>query len=227
MLPKEEDLCIYFGVSRITVRRALADLELQGLVERRQGRGTFVNQRYSGAQPDGSQNFLEAIKRRGEETEVKVLAVETGQPPGMVALQMQMESGEPAVYCSRLRHIGKIPVMVTEAWVPYELGKNVTAALLKKRPLYDILLTQGVEFGRVVEEITAVLADPTYAKLLETDVGMPLLRLTRLLYDKNQRPIQHLSIYLSPERSRILLDVPPAELQHTKTNRIVHDLFTT
>ena len=224
ILPKEDDLCVFFGVSRITVRRALADLKEQGLVERLQGRGTFVSSKLPGAHPFESMNFVEALKKRGQETQVKVLSVEIKQPPGTVALQLQLSSGAQAVYCGRLRHIGKMPLMVTEAWVPLMFGKDVTATQLKKRPLYDILLAQGIVFGRVIEEITAVSADPNYANLLRTGVGMPLLRVTRLVYGTDKKPVQHLTIHLSPERSRILLNVPPRELQHMVSSRITHDL---
>ena len=223
-LPNEADLSRHFGVSRITVRRALADLQAEGLVERWQGRGTFVTDTLPAAHPFEAVSFLDALRERGRETRVRVLAIRTGVPPGGVAIQMKFRSGEPAVYAARLRHDGSTPLMVTEAWVPPDLGRGVTAAQLKRRPLYDILLAQGVEFGRVIEEITAVSAEPQMATLLGTEVGVPLLRVTRLVYDTADRPVEHLTVHLSPRRSRVLLNVPPKGVQTSIASRIVHDL---
>ncbi len=140
------------------------------------------------------------------------------------AESVRIRSGEQAVNAARLRHNGPTPLMVTEAWVPLELGRRVTSAQLRKRPLYDILLSQGIEFGRVIEEITAVTADPNLASLLGTEVGMPLLRVTRLVYDRGNRPVEHLTVHMSPQRSRILLNVPTEGSQTSVASRIVHDL---
>ncbi|WP_369698890.1 UTRA domain-containing protein [Duganella violaceipulchra] len=58
-----------------------------------------------------------------------------------------------------------------------------------------------------MQETTAVAATPAYAVLLQTEVGQPLLKLTRILYDRERCPVQHLSVHMLPERSRILMDV--------------------
>lgn len=223
LLPNEDELCGHFGVSKITVRRALADLKQLGLVERQQGRGTFVSQEIPGAPSQEAMNFVQALERRGAETQVRVLDVRRQIPPGSVALQLKMASGEEGVFAARLRHVGDAHLVVTEAWVSAELGKGVTVARLRKRPLFELLQDKGVVFGRVIEEITAVTANPYYAKLLQTTVGMPLIRITRLVYGKDGRPVEHLTVHLNPERSRVLLNVPPGDV--AVTSRIVHDLM--
>ena len=118
-----------------------------------------------------------------------------------------------------------VPLMVTEAWVPEHVGRHVTAAALKKRALFEILMAEGVKFGRVVQEVTAVAADPHYAGLLQTDVATPLLRMTRLLYDTADQPIQHLTIHVSSQRSRILMDVPADAINTLSAGHITHDLL--
>jgi GntR family transcriptional regulator len=74
-----------------------------------------------------------------------------------------------------------------------------------------------------VQEITAVPADPVHAKLLAAGVGAPLLRIHRLLYAADKRPVQHLTIYVSPERSRILMDVGIESLDTLAAGQITHD----
>ena len=221
-LPKEQSLCEMFGVSRITVRRALADLESEGLVQRRHGKGTFVLRRQEPEAPAPTLGLLDSLRRTAEETEVKVIDVQTVEPPPGIARQLQLGPGERAVRAIRLRSSGGTPLMLTEAWVPERLGKRVTPAQLKKRALYEILLADGARFGRVAQEITAEAADPGRAALLQTGISAPLLRLTRLVHDAEARPIQHLTAWMSPERSRILMDIPGDAINTLSGGHTVH-----
>ncbi|WP_395345138.1 GntR family transcriptional regulator [Variovorax sp. UC122_21] len=160
-LPKEEALCERFGVSRITVRRALADLAALGLVERRHGRGTFVRQdRVPVARPNPSLGLIDSLRQTASGTDVQVLLVERAEAPADVAAMLQLAAGEKAVHALRLRSVSGIPVMLSDAWVPAQLGKQVTMASLRKHALYEILLAQGVKFGRVIQEISADISAP-------------------------------------------------------------------
>lgn len=222
-LPTEEALCERFGVSRVTVRRALADLQAQGFVERRHGRGTYVRGDAPAAQPAMNLSVLESLRQTAQETQVKVLAVCTESPPAQERTQLQLPAGEQAVHALRLRLAGTTPLMLTDAWVPEAIGRKVTEAALKRKPMYQILLDQGVTFGRVIQEISAEAADPSRAALLETAISAPLIRMTRLMHDRQDRPILHLTVHLSPERSRILMDIATEQINTLGAGHIVHD----
>jgi GntR family transcriptional regulator len=222
-LPTEEALCEQFGVSRVTVRRALADLEAQGFVQRRHGRGTYVRDDIPAAQPAMNLSLMESLKQTARETQVEVLAVRTEQPPAQLRALLQLGPDEAAVHALRLRKSGSTPLMLTDAWVPERLGRKVTEAALRKKPLYRILLDQGVEFGRVIQEISAEAADPYRAALLQTAVSAPLLRMTRLMHDLQSQPVQHLTAYVSPERSRILMDISSDKIDTLSAGHVAHD----
>jgi GntR family transcriptional regulator len=224
MIPNEEALCAAFGVSRITVRRAVADLEVQGLLEKRQGRGTFVTAELPQLRPSATLGFVESLRKTATETEVEVLSVSTKDPPADIAQQLDLVAGLKAVHAVRLRRRGPTPVMVTEAWVPEAIGRNVTSKELKRRALYEILIAQGIQFGRVVQEIAAVAAIPFYAQQLNCELSSPLLKITRLLYDMDQRPVQHLTIHISPERSRVLMDISIDAVNTLAAGSIFHDV---
>jgi GntR family transcriptional regulator len=113
--------------------------------------------------------------------------------------------------------------MVTDAWVPQRVGGHVTARALQTRALYEILMDEGIKFGRVVQEVTAISADPELAGLLQVDIGSPLLRMVRVLYDRRRLPVQHLTIYVTSERSRILMDVSAGAINTVGAGQIVHD----
>lgn len=223
-LPKEEALCDRFGVSRITVRRALADLAAQGLVERRHGRGTFVSANLPLPRRVPSLSVLDSLRKTAQETQVRVIDVEQAEPPPEVASLLCLAPGVKAVHALRLRnHIGGPPAFLSDVWVPQNFGQRVTLAALKKKALYEILMAQGVVFGRVVQEFSAVVADPVRAGLLETEVGGPILRLVRLMHDMDERPVLHMTAYMPGERSRILMEIPAATVNTLSAGQIVHD----
>ncbi len=223
-IPNEAQLGELFGVSRITVRRAVADLHALGLVEKKQGLGTFVRLELPAQRPAATLGFVDGLRKQAQNTQVIVLEVSMQLPPAVLALQLQLDKGVEAVHAVRLRSVGKMPVMVTDAWVPASLGHGITAAKLRKQALYEILLDQGVRFGRVVQEITALSAEPHHAKLLGVTMGSPLMRITRLLYGKDRKPVQHLTIHISPERSRLLMDVPIESVNTFGAGQITHDV---
>lgn len=225
LLPKEEALCERFGVSRITVRRALADLAAQGLVERRHGRGTFVrSDRLPLARARPSLSLIDSLRQAAIDTQVQVLKVEQTEPPLDVAALLQLAPGEKAVHALRLRSIDGTPVMLTDAWVPARLGRQVTAATLRKQALYEILLAQGVKFGRVIQEITAEVSDPVRARLMQTEVGMPLLKIVRVIHDPQARPVQYITVTMTPERSRILMDIPGETVNTLSAGQFLHEV---
>ena len=223
LIPPEDALCAQFDVSRITVRRAVSDLEQLGLVEKRPGRGTFVRAAPRPLRPQASFGLLDSLGRQARETEVTVQKVEMVSPPSVVAQQLQLPDGEVAVHAVRLRSVHGVPVMATDAWVPRAVGQHVSEAELKKRALFEILIAEGVKFGRVIQEMTAVAADPVLANLLQVDVGAPLVRLVRLLHDRRKRPVQYITIHFTGERSRILMDVAADAVNTTGAGQIVHD----
>jgi len=223
-IPNEDALCNEFGVSRITVRRAVADLEASGFLIKRHGRGTFVSDKPPPARPSATLGLLDSLKKTDVETQAEVLDVETAEPPADIARQLDMIAGVAAIHAVRLRRRAGTPVMVTEAWVPETIGHAVTRRELQKRALYEILISQGVRFGRVVQEITAVAADPFYARLLNAELAAPLVKITRLLYDVKRRPVQHLTVHISPERSRLLMDVSIDTVNTLAAGSIFHDI---
>ncbi len=211
-LPKEEALCESFGVSRITVRRALADLVALGLLEKRHGLGTFVRMDLPLARPIPSLGLVDGLRKTALATHAEVLEVAHAVPPPDVA-----------TLALRLRSKGDVPVMLTDAWVPLRLGRRVSAAALRKQALYEILMGQGVKFGRAVQELTAIAADAQQSRLLRTELGGPLLKLVRVIHDTDLAPVQHLTAYMSPAHSRILMDIPGETVNTLTAGQIVFD----
>ncbi len=222
-LPKEETLVQLFGVARATVRRALADLETEGLVRRRHGTGTFVLEGLSTGANMPTLGFVDELRQTGQNTEVRVIVVEAVAPPPRVRAFLQISHNEVAVHAIRVRMAKSTPLMVTEAWVPKDVGQGITAAALKKKPMYEVLNGLGVVFGRVVQEISAESADPYKADLLQCELSTALIRLTRLMHDRSGRPIEHLTAHMTPQHSRILMEIPGDAIDTLSAGHIIHN----
>jgi GntR family transcriptional regulator len=167
--------------------------------------------------------FVDELRHTAQSTDVRVIAVESVAPPRWVRAFLQIPHGEVAVHATRVRVAGKTPLMITEAWVPKDVGRGITAAALKKKPMYEVLNGLGVEFGRVVQEISAESADPYKAGLLECELSAALIRLTRLMHDRSGRPILHLTAHMTPQHSRILMEIPAGAIDTLSAGHIVHD----
>ncbi|MFZ4758470.1 MAG: GntR family transcriptional regulator [Burkholderiaceae bacterium] len=221
-LPTEEQLGEQFGVSRITVRRALSDLQAQGLIDRRQGLGTFVSAGVPARATRPTLSFVDGLRKYAEATDVRVIEVTRGPAPAELATLLGLEPGERALRAVRSRSRDGVAVMLTEAWVPARLARGINASALGRRALYQILLAQGVRFGRIVQEFGAVAADPPQAALLGTEIGAPLLRLVRLIHDVDGRPVQHLTVLLPAERGAVMMAIDAAQIDTLSTGYIVH-----
>ncbi|MCV7412108.1 GntR family transcriptional regulator [Mycobacterium florentinum] len=222
-LPTEQTLCDQFGVSRITVRRALADLADQGYIERRHGIGSFVREHGPADLPVAGGSYMDGLRQAQFETEVDVLELDSRRPPRPVADALET-SGEllHIVRVRRQRRTGE-PLMVTEAWLPNELADKLTESALRREPLYELLSDVGIVVERMRHEITAEIAGPRHARLLDTAIGAALLRVNRLAFVAD-RPHHYLSILLSPSRSRVLMSQSAAELETGDGLAIAHDV---
>ena len=221
-LPTEQTLGDQFGVSRITVRRALADLSDAGLIERRQGVGSFVRDQPPSHRNPGGGSFMDELRQTEFETEVDVIELDVRTLPTAIADQLGRER---ALHVLRLRRERRTsePLMITEAWLPDDLSDAITEDALSRAPLYRLLAEAGVELDRVQHEITAEIAGPRNARLLNTAIGSALMRVNRLA-SANGEPHHYLSILLSPNRSRVLLTQSAAELETGEGMSIAHDV---
>ena len=177
-LPAEQALAAEYGVSRVTVRRALAELEQEGLISRRRGAGTFVLG--AGAKPivaDFS-DVLANLVAMGRDTAVRLLAFDYREPSAAIASTLKLNAGEKTQFSVRVRLIDGQPFSHLTTHVPQRIGVTYTEADLAARPLLSLLERSGVEIERATQQVTAVLATPEVAAALEVEVGSALLGTT-------------------------------------------------
>jgi GntR family transcriptional regulator len=200
-LPSEQELCELFGVSRITVRSAVEMLEKQSMVERKQGRGTFVSEATGDVPSQG--DFSELVRRlRQLDAKSTLSRLEITHRPAdeAVAWDLQIGVGEPVVHASYTRARDNEPIGITDLYIPGSLGVELTADDLKKSPAPTILQGKGFEILGAHQLIGATLADSRIAQQLHTTVGAPIVRVRLLVLDFNSRPIELLTAHYLADR---------------------------
>jgi GntR family transcriptional regulator len=197
-LPGEEALAKMFGVSRVTVRRALADLDAAGLIERKHGLGTFVRKKPDARDLSPMRALMSQVTEAGR-LAVEVVAFEYGLPPEGVRKLLKLAPGEDTQRVVRLRRNKAKPIMHLTTYVPGAIGRTYARKDLERMPLYQLLARAGKAYSKAQEAVGACLADPIVAPLLKVDVGAPLLFVQRLLSTGADEPVEYLELRASPE----------------------------
>lgn len=210
-LPTEEELSENFGVSRITARRALAELADTNLVERKRRVGTHVTYQSPARPIEGSiEQAVESLLTYGRKTQVRILELDTipARAPINEALEIAVDT--PVLRVARVRWLEDKPISHLVSYVPADLAGAMDRASLKSTPMLSLLEQAGVHIGAATQTITASLADAGLAALLEVDIGSPILRVSRTVMDTARRPVQHVFAQFRPDLYQIKLDLHSA-----------------
>jgi GntR family transcriptional regulator len=209
-VPGELRLMKEFGVARVTVRKALERLALEGLIQRAPGRGTVaLSPRASAASRRGARalgqrahltGLLGNIVTMGLNTAVKVISCDILPASAQVALKLGLAAGAPVQKAVRVRSTGAGPLSHITTHVPQVIARGFGRRELAKKPILLLIEEFGVEIGRAMQTISARLADARVAERLQVDVGSALLAVDRLIFDVNDAPVQWLQGLYRPDR---------------------------
>jgi GntR family transcriptional regulator len=222
-LPTEQSLCDQFRVSRITVRRALADLADQGFIERRQGVGSFVRQRGRSDRAHPAGSYMDNLRQTQFQTFIDVVEHDIRTPPSAIGDALGCADAMQHILRVRRERRTDEPLMITEAWLPTDLSEVLSASALRETPLYELLSGAGIVVDRMQHEITAEIAGPRNGALLDVPIGSALLRVNRLAFVAGV-PHHYVSILLSPNRSRVLMRESAEGLVSGDGLAIAHDV---
>ncbi len=207
-LPNENDLAEAHGVSRVTVRRALAELEQERLIERRPSAGTRVIYEPSSSPIIADiAGVLTNLAEMGRHTNVKLL--DFGYVAGSAPLTkvLGLTDGSELQRSVRVRSIVRDPFSYLTTHVPAEIGRTFSRTELASQPMLKLLERAGAKVEHATQRIGAGLATPAVAKALGVSTGSPLIELVRVVFDRTGRGVEHLHALYRPDRYSIAIDL--------------------
>jgi GntR family transcriptional regulator len=194
-MPSESQMMAAFGVSRITIRQALGDLQKEGLIFKVPGKGSFVAKPKAFQSLSKLQGFGEAMGPAGYETFNQILSMKAVAAPDLVARRLQLDVGAAVYEIQRLRYLNREPISVDVSYFPREVGERLAGEDLATRDIFVILENDhGLPLTHADVQIEAISADELLARHLRTTEGAPLLRIERLTH-AGERPIDFEFLY--------------------------------
>jgi GntR family transcriptional regulator len=213
-LPSERKLASRYDLSRVTVRKALEVLELQGYIYRQHGRGTFVSP--ARLQQDLAQlaSFTEEMETRGMEAGQEILAFEYTEPPELARKELMLPGvSEYVLHIERIRFAGEEPIGIHDAYLSLPSGKKIAREELEARGSLYALLREKLNLivTEAREVLRATVADHRQAKLLGIHEGSPLFSIRRTTWSQDRSPLEYVRldyrgdryVYLNRPRKRL------------------------
>lgn len=195
----ERQLEEQFGVSRITVRRAISDLVQDGALVRIKGKGTFVSHGLVRSTLHLA-SFNEDMRAAGFEPSTRVINVSTAMPPAAAAEHLGLAPEEPAYQVRRLRLANGAPVSVDESWLPPRLVPDLLSSDLTGS-LYRALAAAGHPVQQAEQTVEAAAASEETAALLDIGPGSPVLLFKRRSFTGTDEPGTPIEYSISTYRS--------------------------
>ncbi len=203
-LPGEADLCAIFKVSRTVIRQALDELEYEGLIFRRKGKGTFVAApKIVESLAQKLTGFFQDMSAQGHPPVSRILRQVQAQASPKVAGLLGLEPGSPVVEIERLRFVNNEPLVLVTTYLPYSLCHELLALDLTHQSLYAILEQRlGLAIARGHRTLEAVAANAYEAGLLQVELGAPLMLLDSVSFLEDGTPVEYYHALHRGDRSR-------------------------
>ncbi|MBB1608705.1 MULTISPECIES: GntR family transcriptional regulator [unclassified Pseudomonas] len=195
-MPSEAELGKAHGVSRITVRQALGDLQKEGLIFKIHGKGTFVARPKAFQNVSTLQGLAESMGERGYEVINRLRSFRFVPADAQVAVRLQVAEGDSVAQIKRARLVNRELVSLEVTYLPEAVGRRLEKADLVSRDIFLILENDcGLPLGHADLAIDAILADAELAAALELEEGSPVMRIERLTHGADGQPLDYEHLY--------------------------------
>ena len=190
LFPKEVDLAKRWGISRNTLRQAIAVLVNENLLERKKGSGTRVSQNRITTNLNNWMSFTHEMEDIGLEFKNLSMNVEMVSASAKVARNLQINEGDDVLFLQRIRSMDDSPMVYFESYFHPRIGLSLEENF--EIPLYEML---GDKYNVVPvysqEELKAIAASKRIAGSLKIEKDQPVLERKRVVLDTARKPIEY------------------------------------
>jgi GntR family transcriptional regulator len=218
-LPSVRTLAEQYGVTPVTISRAIDQLMAEGLVDTRLGTGLFVRSKrpvilvssYLTERADGSRaTWTSEAERQGHNARQEITEVGTVPAPPDVAERLNLAPDAPTVVRRRILKIDGTPVQLSDSYYPASLAEGTELSQPRNLRGYTFgaLERLGIKIERFRDDISLRMPTPNEARQLRLGRGIPVLRLIRTTYSADGQPVEVADQILAGDRYVLSYDVP-------------------
>ncbi len=188
-LPGENRMAEMFGVTRVTMRRALARLQQEGILHARKGVGIFVRPMPLRYRLDHGNRFADGLNRPGARIGTTTLDLTRGAATPDEAEALHLVPGDPVIRLTRVRLVDDAPVYLSRKTFPAALLTGFEAAYAARTSVRDVFQAHGIAtYSRVQTRVSGGFATDAEAEALRLSPRMPVLRTVALNAALNAAP---------------------------------------
>ena len=196
----ERELCKLQNISRMTVNKAIVNLVNEGLLERRQGKGTFVSYKKQQYRFQKLKGFTEVMSERGFNINNKILEFEIGVQNKIIRENLSIKNEHELIYkIKRLRIIEDEPFALETVYIPVKMCTDLKEKLKEQSSLYQLFREEyNHKIQKAIQTIEPIALDKKTSNVLNRDINSLALKFDRKVYRQDDSILEYtISIFTS------------------------------
>jgi GntR family transcriptional regulator len=217
-IPTEKELAESYKVSSITARQAVLNLVQEGLLLRKQGKGTFVQEGVTNVKNIMTLNvrgdISDVVPEGLASQKVEVVSMDLISSPKRIARALNIAVGEEVMQIRRKRSDRGGVVSYIKNYLPSEIGKEIDKEDLLSHSMLHVLRNKiGLPLRTGVQFIEAVVADYEIGAALSISISSPVLYLETIISAEGQRPVDFVQTFFRSDRYKYTLKLDLDEIK--------------
>jgi len=194
-LMSERDICKIQNVSRMTVNKAIINLVNEGILERRQGKGTFVSYKKQKLTYEKMQGFTEIANEKKIKVKNQILKFKLDKPNDLVKEYLQIKDDSFLVfYIERIRFVDENPTILEKIYIPEYMCPNLNEDLINNNSLYKLYRERYMHKTQMAKQvINPIVLDKAQSKLLNVDLNSLALKIDRVVFTDKEDVLEYTS----------------------------------
>lgn len=190
-IPSEKTLVEKFGISRVTVRKAIDNLCKDGLLEKKQGKGTFVKSVKIKDRLDSIHGFTDSLNKNGRWPRKIIIEKSYKTPDEKTREELKINLDDSIIYLKRVLLDGGSPYMIDESYYSAKQFPGLFDKINNRSSIYKILMNEyQIQLAKSYKEISIIIADKTVQEELSCSPDEPLFFIHKITYDIDDNPVQ-------------------------------------
>lgn len=199
-LMPERELCKLQNISRMTVNKAIINLVNEGILERQQGKGTFVAYKKQNYRFQKLKGFTEVMTDKGFSINNKILEFEVSTQNNHVREKLEIENKDEVIYkIKRLRIIENEPFALETVYIPEKMCRGLKEKLKENDSLYKLFRKEyNHKIDKAIQTIEPIALNKDNSNILNRDINSLALKFDRKVYVKEGNVLEYtISIFTS------------------------------